>query len=118
MGIPEDLKAFIAKNPWEVHETDWVKASDLEALDAQEMAVYKRFCKLLENVNPGSGAFHYLVGPVKELEVTYSITRGAADQVICKCTIVAADRKKIELMAVYLLERDVCMVAEVKPNRG
>ena len=118
MGISDDLKAFIAKNPWEVRETDWVKASDLGALDVGELAVYQRFRKLLENVNPGSGAFHYRVGAVNELEVTYSMTRGAADQVICKCTVGAADKKKIELMAVYLLERDVCMVSQVKPNRG
>ncbi len=118
MGITEDLKAFIANNPWEVNETDWVKASDLDALDDGERAVYKRFRKLLENIDPEAREFHYLVGTVKDLEVTYSLTRGAADQVICKCSIAAADRKKIELSATYNLDLDVCLDSEVKPNRG
>lgn len=117
MAISEDLKAFIAKNPWKVSETEWVKASDLSVLNKGELAVYLRFRKLLENVDPGFTGFNDLVGSVKELEVTYSLTHGTADQIICKCTVSTADRKKIELMAVYLLDQDVCMVSEIKPNR-
>jgi len=116
MANGDELQAFVNLNPWRVEATDWVE-DDLQKLTPGELRAYEAFRELLRNVDPHTRIFHYLVGTPEALEVTYTLTRGAADQVILKCTVPAGDRRQISMMAVYLFDHRVCRVSEVISNR-
>jgi hypothetical protein len=120
MANGDELQPFVNENPWRVETTDWVD-NDLRSLNDGEIRVFEAFRELLRNVDPHTRVFHYQVGPIEAVEVTYTLTRGAADQVILKCSVPASERRKITLKAVYRIAEPpvgpVCLISEVTVNR-